>query len=232
MTFDKIILVAATLSIVGCTKTVEEAFEKPELTPVGSNLQTGPIVEEVAYTKDNQGSQSWVGGPADYFRDNRARSIGDLVTVNIDIDDKANFNNTSKRSRESDVSGSGSFNLGVLGLTGLGEGKAGIGTDSSMAGRGTVERSEKLSVALAASVRQVLPNGLLVISGTQEVLVNNEKRVLTIAGIVDPKDISRENAIAYDRIAEARISYGGKGRSSDVQEPGWMHQALDKVAPF
>jgi flagellar L-ring protein precursor FlgH len=190
------------------------------------------MVDEETYIGDSGRSKDWIGGPADYFRDDRARKVGDLVTVQIDIDDKANINSTTDRSRTASISSDASFNMGLLSLVGTGQGQFDAASGSSAEGKGTVSRSEKLSVALAASVRQVLPNGHLVISGTQEVLVNSEKRVLRVEGIVDPKDISRGNAVAYDRIAEARISYGGIGTASDVQRPGWAHQAWDKISPF
>ena len=77
-----------------------------------------------------------------------------------------------------------------------------------------------------------IPNGNLIISGSQEVRVNFELRNLTVAGIVHPNDISNSNTINYDRIAEARISYGGRGRLTEVQQPGWGQQIYDAVTPF
>jgi flagellar L-ring protein precursor FlgH len=211
---------------------MREVWEPPELSPVGADIHSPPLVEETKYTGAEAGVQNWIGGPADYFRDDRAKHVGDLVTVNIEIDDKANFSNTTDRSKKSDLSANAQFDMGILSLVGVGNGKLGAGSNSSMTGQGTIQRSEKLSIALSASVRQVLPNGLLVISGTQEVLVNSEKRVIRVAGIVDPKDITRANAISYDRIADARISYGGRGRTSDVQDPGWGQQVWDKLNPL
>ena len=78
----------------------------------------------------------------------------------------------------------------------------------------------------------MLPNGNLLISGSQEVRVNFELRQLTVAGVVHPADISRNNTIAYDRVAEARIAYGGRGRLSEVQQPGWGQQVYDAAKPF
>ena len=97
---------------------------------------------------------------------------------------------------------------------------------------GQTARSENLRLSVAAVVTDVLPNGNLIISGTQEVRVNAELRVLTIAGIVRPNDIGASNTISYERIAEARISYGGRGRLTEVQQPPYGHQILDQVLPF
>jgi len=85
---------------------------------------------------------------------------------------------------------------------------------------------------VAAIVNEVLPNGNVVISGSQEVRVNFEVRVLNIAGIVRPRDISPKNTISYDKIAEARVSYGGRGRLMEVQQPAYGQQLYDIVTPF
>jgi len=162
--------------------------------------------------------------------------VGDVVTVKISIKDKASLDSTSERSRNStnnlaydlkyDV------NTGVL----KGKGDATIGSNvdakTSSKGEGTVTRSESIELLVAAVVTEVLPNGNLVVSGTQEVRVNFEVRVLSVAGVLRPRDIATDNTVSYDKIAEARISYGGRGRISDVQQPGWGHQLIDLIAPF
>ena len=105
-------------------------------------------------------------------------------------------------------------------------------SSSSSNGQGTIDRSEKLRLSVAAIVNEVLPNGNVVISGSQEVRVNYELRILNIAGIVRPRDISPKNTISYDKIAEARVSYGGRGRLMEVQQPAYGQQIYDVVAPF
>ena len=107
-----------------------------------------------------------------------------------------------------------------------------LSSSASTQGQGNIDRSEQIQVSVAAVVTRVLPNGNLVISGSQEVRVNYELRQLTVAGIVNPLDISLNNTVAYDRIAEARISYGGRGRQSDFQQPSWGQQVYDAVRPF
>jgi flagellar L-ring protein precursor FlgH len=107
-----------------------------------------------------------------------------------------------------------------------------IDSKSSTKGEGAITRSESIELLVAAVVTGTLPNGNLVISGTQEVRVNFEVRVLTVEGIVRPRDISTENMVSYEKIAEARISYGGRGTVTDMQQPGWGQQLLDLNTPF
>ena len=108
----------------------------------------------------------------------------------------------------------------------------GVDSSSSSAGKGSVKRNEKLELRVAAAIIDVLPNGVLAISGNQEVRVNYELRDLQVAGIVRPQDISRQNEITYDKMAEARIAYGGRGQIYDVQQPRYGQQVLDIVMPF
>jgi flagellar L-ring protein precursor FlgH len=107
-----------------------------------------------------------------------------------------------------------------------------INSNTKSSGQGSTARSEKIELSVAAVVTAVLPNGYLVIKGTQEIRVNYEGRLLSISGIVQPRNISDDGTVAYDKIAEARISYGGKGTISDVQKPGWGHRIWNKLTPF
>jgi len=103
---------------------------------------------------------------------------------------------------------------------------------SSFSGNGSVSRSERLTLRIAATVVETLPNGILRIEGQQEVRVNFELRELVVTGYVRPTDISRQNEITYDKIAGARISYGGRGQITDVQQPRYGQQITDIVLPF
>jgi len=226
-------LVAA-LMLGGCSADLLEAGKAPELTPVGSGLSESAAAEVAdRYPTAGEERGAWQGGEADYFRDRRASKPGDIITVEISIDDKAALNNTSNRSRKSATGADLGLTYDLFGVfTGDASGKGDVNSNSSSAGQGTTARSEKINLSVAAVVTGVLPNGSLVINGTQEVLVNFEARILSIGGIVNPRDVTSDHKVAYDKIAEARISYGGRGRLSEVQQPGWGQQIWDFVTPF
>ncbi len=185
-----------------------------------------------------QQASLWGTGPDNLLGDRRAKNLGDLLTIVIEIDDEAEMKNSTQRNR----SGSEGLELGdvfgiagsklmpneLAGLTGTLE----VGGKSNYRGNGAVKRNEKLTLRVAATVIDVLPNGHLVVQGDQEVRVINELRDLQIVGIVQPEDIDRHNVISYDRIAGARISYGGRGTLSTAQQPRWGQQVVDKVLPF
>ncbi len=175
----------------------------------------------------------WTGERGSLLGDNRAIRRGDILTVVIAIDDQAAISNTTSRGRDS------SRQTGVQSFFGR-EDRIGVPLDpavqlaggTSFSGEGTVRRNEQLTLRVAATILEVLPNGVLAIAGRQEVRVNNELRELLVSGHVRPSDISRQNEVSYDKIAAARISYGGRGQISDMQQPGWGQQMLDHVLPF
>jgi flagellar L-ring protein FlgH len=178
----------------------------------------------------------WRDRGADLFRDPRARRIGDILTVTIFMKDKATFDNSSKRSRDSshgfgvDVG----HNVDWRGFASVANAKAdsSLKSNSAQDGKGAIARSENIDLRIAAVVTDVLPNGNLVIQGSQELRVNYELRVLTFSGIVNIADIKADNSVSHERIAEARMSYGGRGRIMEVQQPALGHQILDMIFPF
>lgn len=181
----------------------------------------------------------WRSGARAFFKDQRASRVGDLVTVNVVIEDEASLSNTTARSRDAAEDAQATTLLGIE--TRFGEvfpeaidptSLVDLGSESSHTGAGSVDRNETVKVKLAAVITQVLPNGNLVISGRQEVRVNFEVRELTITGIVRPEDISATNTVSHEQIAEARVSYGGRGQISDVQQPRYGQQLFDIIFPF
>ncbi|WP_299618716.1 flagellar basal body L-ring protein FlgH [uncultured Tateyamaria sp.] len=201
---------------------------------VASSLPT--VVEERSAIDQ---ASLWSRHRGSLLGDRRAIQRGDIMTVVIEIDDEAEISNRTNRSR------SGSETLGVPQLIGLPqrlderlpEGASSselvsINSGSNSTGDGSVRRNEKLTLRVAATIIDVLPNGVLSIAGSQELRVNFEMRELLVSGYVRPEDISRKNEITYDKIASARVSYGGRGQITDVQQPRIGQQVLDAVLPF
>lgn len=181
----------------------------------------------------------WRPGSRTFFRDPRARAVGDLLTVAVNLQEQAEFANQTTLSRTTangmsitNLFGAGSF-IGRV-IPGLKNTDSSINTsgNDNTAGQGDIKRSENIVVNVAATVVQVLPNRNLEIAGSQEIRLNNELRQLEIRGIVRPEDITSSNTITSDKVAEARIEYGGRGVSSDLQRPTWGQDLLNRFAPF
>jgi flagellar L-ring protein precursor FlgH len=231
-----IILAACAVTLAGCGMDMSEINREPQLSRVGSGLVTQrdaiPLGTPPGRGVDVAFNSIYTRHSEDLFRDTRAMKAGDVVTVKISINDKAKLDNKSDRSRNS----AAKFGLGFLadfnGASGDASASANASSDSSSRGRGLTDRSEEVEMSVAAVVTEILPNGNLVINGSQEVRVNYDMRVLNVTGIVRPRDITGNNTVSYEKIAEARIAYGGRGRGMEVQQPAWGHQVFDKVTPF
>lgn len=232
------------LSACGAAERLANVGSAPEMSRIENPAESGdytkvsmpmPAVRETV----RQNNSLWGGDRPTFFKDQRATNIGDILTVMIDIDDEADLQNETERSRTADEDVALNNALGLETQLGKVLPEAVIGSDlvdanstSRSSGRGSTEREEEVRVRLAATVTQILPNGNMVIQGRQEVRVNFEKRVLELAGVIRPEDITTDNSISYDKIAEARISYGGKGQITDLQQPRYGQQVYDILFPF
>ncbi|GAA0290668.1 flagellar basal body L-ring protein FlgH [Rhodovulum strictum] len=235
---------AALLLPTACAK-LEDVGKAPAFKPVeGSNeyyamTSFGGLPEGAERRYPADSSSLWAGGRKSLLGDRRAGRRGDIMTVVIQIDDKAEISNQTARSR------SGSTSMGVPQMLGLPQiidralpdgasmaNAAEANSKTNHNGNGSVRRNEKLTLRVAATVTEVLQNGVLRIEGTQEVRVNFEMRELIVTGYVRPEDISRQNEITYDKIASARISYGGRGQITDMQQPRYGQQVADILLPF
>ncbi len=227
-------LLACAATLAGCAVQPPDFHREPALTAVGSGLPVAVVPGEInqfpAPRRLSPGSL-WDGDRANLFRDPRAMRVGDVLTVTIDINDKATLGNSTDRKTTSAVGNGLDFTLGTGGSTKIAP-QLDITSKSAATGDGNIDRSEKVNVSLAVVVTGMMPDGNLLVSGSQEVRVNDELRRLNVAGIVRPRDISKDNTISYEKIAEARISYGGRGRISETQQPGWGQQGYDIVKPF
>lgn len=222
----------------GCADTLRDVAREPNMTPVGAGLNPRmvPIVSTPPPKVVYRGDKSlWQDASADLFKDRRALNVGDVMTVKISIKDKAELDNETNRSRDGtiDTGITSSYSDGVplKPRTGV-DLNASINNKSETKGKGEINRRESIELIIAAVVTEIMPNGNLVISGSQEVRVNYEMRVLQVSGIVRPRDISADSSVSYEKIAEARIAYGGRGRLNEVQQPGWGQQLVDKIYPF
>jgi len=186
-----------------------------------------------------QANSLWRPGSRAFFKDQRASRIGDILTVNILIEDKATLNNKTTTTRDSTEEADITNLLGlesqfakILPEAVDPSSMASLGSAHSVEGSGAVTRNETIEMEIAAIVTQVLPNGNLVISGRQEVRVNFESRDLYVTGVVRPEDISSSNTIESSKIAEARVAYGGRGHLTDVQQARYGQQLFDIIFPF
>lgn len=237
-------LLAAAVTLPACAR-LSQVGREPAMTAPQATAEFQAMTEPVLLLPETSvpapvaDASLWAGPQNSLVRDSRASMRGDILTVVIEIDDKAEMRNTTGRQR------SASDSVGIEAFAGLpqrldpllpegatlGE-LAETDASSTFKGSGNVSRREKMTLRVAATVIETLPNGVLRIEGTQEVRVNFELRELTVSGFVRPEDVDRMNEVAYDRIAGARISYGGRGQISDVQQPRYGQQIADVVLPW
>jgi flagellar L-ring protein precursor FlgH len=208
---------------------VDNPTARPGYKPVQMPM---PAAQPASYNPNSL----WRNGSRAFFKDQRAQQIGDILTVKVNITDRAIIANQTNRSRaNSEDSGVDSF-MGRAKLPFLGKNlPVKLFTADSTAeseGKGSVNRQEALTTNVAAVVTQTLPNGNLVVEGKQEVRVNFEVRELVVAGVVRPEDIESDNTIESTKIAQARIAYGGRGQITDVQQPRYGQQVMDILLPF
>lgn len=238
------LLLSCSLSACGAAERMANIGKAPQMSQIENpQLQEGykPVSMPMPAPKMamRQPNSLWDSNRQAFFKDQRASNVGDILTVMVEIKDKAELDNETERTRK----GGEAANLpDFLGLENSLDtilpdsvnpaSLVNFANDSKHTGSGTIDREEKIRVRLAALITQILPNGNFVIHGSQEVRVNFEKRILSVDGVIRPQDVSTGNTINYDQIAEARIAYGGEGQITDVQQPRYGQQLYDIVFPF
>ena len=235
-------LTALSALSLGACSTAVEAVRGPELAPIGYPAALVPVQQQYLPAPESRPASAnslWRVGARTFFGDQRARYVGDIVTVRIDIDDSAQTQNSTQRARTNDASGGVTNFFGLENSLGQAfpggfdpANMVGVQGQANASGSGSVNRSERVSLTIAAVVTDVLPNGNLIIQGRQEVRTNREVRELTVAGIVRPQDISSANSIDHTQIAEARISYGGRGDISRMQATPAAQSLVERFSPF
>lgn len=247
--FISVLLAASLLSGCGAVGRLNNVGKAPRLSPpeesvaprrepsLGHQSTLGRSTPNGADEAAAAGASLFRTGAGAFFRDQRASRVGDIVTIRINIADNAKVDNSTSRSRTGNESG------GIAALLGLEKPISKItGSDSSTmvdtssasrsVGSGNTARSEQINMTMAGSVVDVLPNGNLLIRGRQEVRINFELRELVVTGTIRPEDIARDNSIRHSQIADARISYGGRGQLTDAQQARWGQQIYDALFPF
>ena len=232
------------LSGCGTLSKLSEVGRPPELSPI-SNPVKDPNWRPVsmpmprAELAPTQVNSLWRSGSRAFFKDQRAALVGDVLTVLVNIADTANLANATGANRTgSEQAGLPNFlgleaQLPKLIAKGLDvKNLVNSSSTNNNAGTGTIKRAETVTLRLAGEVTQVLPNGNLVVTARQEVRVNSELRELSVSGVVRPQDIASDNTVMHDRMAEARIAYGGRGTLTDLQQPRYGQQVLDVLLPF
>ncbi|HEU4837926.1 MAG TPA: flagellar basal body L-ring protein FlgH [Micavibrio sp.] len=238
------IALGLSLTACGAGERLSEVGKAPSMAPIvnpttkeGYQAVSMPMPAPQVVTR--QRNSLWASDRQAFFEDQRADNVGDILTVMIDIKDKAELENETERKRTGNENAGLDTFLGyetsladVLPESVQNGSLVGATAGSNYKGEGTVDREEKITMKLAAIVTQILPNGNMVVQGRQEVRVNFEKRILELAGVIRPQDITIDNSIPYEKVAEARISYGGKGQITDVQQPRYGQQVYDVLFPF
>ncbi len=237
-----LIMLACVASGCSAVSRLSQIGETPKLTSIDNpTTQPGykpvsmpmPKPETVSYNPNSL----WRNGSRSFFKDQRAHQIGDLLTVTVNITDQANFANETQRNATGSENSAITDFLGAKALSPQAQkflpGSLLTANGSTQYdGKGTIQRQESLTTNIAAVVTQVLPNGNLVVEGKQEIRVNAEMRELIVAGIVRPEDIQSDNTIDSSKIAQGRISYGGRGQITDIQQPRYGQQVMDVLLPF
>ncbi len=236
--------IALLLSGCGSLQRVSEIGRPPTMTPSSdptADADYRPITMPMPrpQIEPAEANSLWRQGSRAFFKDQRAANVGDIVTVLVNITDAANMKNESSSNR------TGGETLGipnffgleskvpkVLGASASASSLVSANSNNAANGTGSIKRNETVTLRLAGVVTQVLPNGNLAVAARQEVRVNSELRELRVSGVIRPQDIGSDNTVLHDRKAEARISYGGRGQITNVQNPRYGQQLLDVLLPF
>ena len=236
----------APLLLAGCgtLQRLSDVGRPPAMTAPGDPTQEAawrPLTMPMPtpQTATPQANSLWRSGSRAFFKDQRAATVGDILTVLVNIADAASLkNNTAANRKASETLGLPNlFGLETTAIPRLLTGATldklvGLSSANGNTGTGEMKRDETVTLKLAGVVTQVLPNGNLVVAARQEVRVNSELRELAVSGVIRPQDIGSDNTVRHDRMAEARIAYGGRGQLTDLQTPRWGQQVLDIVLPF
>jgi flagellar L-ring protein precursor FlgH len=235
-------LLACTL-LAGCGSLtrLSEVGRAPDMTPTADptkdpNWRPVSMPMPAREPTPNEANSLWRSGSRAFFKDQRAAQVGDIVTILVSMNDTANFKNATTTSRTGGETGSLAQFFGLQArlpknITDPSK-ILDVGSTNNNTGAGEIKRNENVTIRLAGVVTQVLPNGNLAVSARQEFRVNHELRELLVTGVIRPQDIASDNTVHHDRMAEARIAYGGRGELTEVNQTRWGQQLMDILMPF
>ena len=235
--------VLACIALVGCgsLSRLSEVGRAPAMTPTADptkepNWRPVSMPMPAREPTPNEANALWRSGSRAFFKDQRAAQVGDIVTILVAMNDTANMKNATNTNRSSGETGSLAqfFGLQTRLPPSISDPSKilNVGSTNNNGGSGQIQRNDVVTIRLAGVVTQVLPNGNLVVSARQEFRVNNELRELQVTGVIRPQDIASDNTVLHDRMAEARIAYGGRGELTEVQHTRWGQQLMDILLPF
>lgn len=222
-----IVMMSAVLAMAGCAT-------GPTLNNNAINKSYKKEVEE--YRKDSEAKKLnstpslWTGGGSNssLFLDYKNRSIGEIVTINIM---ESSFSTNSVNTDTTKESSSNSVANSIFGIP-LSKYNTNAKSSSNFKGGGKRSKRDTVTGTMSARVVEVMPSGNVVLEGHKEILVDNEKQVITLSGIARLRDINLENTINSTDLADTKISYNGKGQLTLASIPGWLLSILGWISPL
>lgn len=224
----RLLLLAATLPLGGCLATVQDFFyprvevgeTRPAPVPAAPVAPLPPPATGAIFNAQNY---------RPLFEDHRARLVGDTLTVQIAEKVSASVKSTSTVDKSGSVEAGISALPGVKSLTRAGASGSGA---NAFEGKGTSESSNDFAGTITVIVREVLPNGHLLVAGEKQIGVNNTVDTLRFSGQLDPRSILAGNTVPSTQIANVRLEQRGRGAQADAQVMGWLGRIFLSVLPL
>ena len=225
-----LVITALTQVLVGCSTYLSQLE--------GQNFEPVDPAVNLANERPSNGAIFRSGQSGLFATDQRARRVGDILTVT--------FNEIFAATKAQTAASSKADAFAVTLPTGLpniltggfdkdaGGNGAGLtaGTNRTFSGTGNAAQSNSFTGSLAVTVIRVFPNGNMEVAGQKEITLNNGNEYVRVKGIVRPEDISATNIVSSTRLADAQIRYTGSGHLADASKPGWLSQFMRAISPF
>jgi len=204
------LLVAA--AVTGCATT---APKLPPMQPIPAAV-VAPKTEGAIYQPTHEFS---------LFADTRARQVGDILTIVL------TEKTTAKKSAATTANKDANADIAVPKIIGydIARGEASIDASRKFTGGGDSSQSNQLDGNVTVTVVERLANGNLRVQGEKQLTINQGDELVRLTGIVRPADIAPDNSVLSSRVADAKISYVGKGALADSNAQGWLSRILNSA---